>query len=92
MIIHSIDREYVEYLLKEEPKYYYDKAVISFFESSNIVANNITPIDYRGIPKMYFGITLQNIDLDEIEENQLSYKLFFSRVYELAEFVESYKL
>ena len=67
--------------------------VISFYDPPNIMTGEITkPLNFNGIAKRVFTISIHDIDLEILEDYGLSVDTYFPEVNNLAEFIyEAYK-
>lgn len=87
MKVQIYSREAIEKLLKQEfPK---NTAVISFFEPPNIRTGEITePVNYYGKAEREFFVSVHDIDIDILDDFDLTFETYFTEAEQLAEFIK----
>lgn len=88
MNVSIYSREAIEELIKEDfPK---NVAVISFYDPmSEYKSEDYVPVDYSKVCKRVFPICVHDIDIEILEDYNLTYDTYLPEAEELAEFIIS---
>lgn len=62
-------------------------AVISFYDPNGIRSDNLSPVDYKNQAEMIYQVAVYDIDIECLEDYNLTYDTYFSEAKEIAEFV-----
>lgn len=85
MNVNIYSRNEIEKLIDNDfPK---NTAVISFYDPKGIRSDNLTPVDYKNQAEMIYQVAVYDIDIECLEDYNLTYDTYFPEAKEIAEFV-----
>lgn len=87
MKVSIYSREEIEKLIDNNfPK---NTAVISFYDPRGIRSDNLTPVDYKNQAEMIYQVAVYDIDIELLEEYNLTIDTYLHEAKEIAEFIKN---
>ncbi|MFR5875600.1 MAG: hypothetical protein ACLUFN_03835 [Eubacterium sp.] len=85
MNVSIYSREEIEKLIDNDfPK---NTAVISFYDPKGIRSDNLSPVDYKNQAEMVYQVAVYDIDIDVLEDYNLTFDTYLPEAKEIAEFI-----
>lgn len=85
MKVSIYSRDEIEKLINNDfPK---NTAVISFYDPKGIRSDNLTPIDYKNQAEMIYQVAVYDIDIECLEDYNLTFDTYLPEAKEIAEFI-----
>lgn len=85
MKVNIYSREEIEKLIDNDfPK---NTAVISFYDPKGIRSDNLSPVDYKNKAEIVYQVAVYDIDIDVLEDYNLTFDTYLPEAKEIAEFI-----